>query len=331
MWYISFGGGSNGVKNIRVYHNSGRPHAKPDLLPTGKFDPRLEKLRSFVIAGSLLYVVNAYHSDSKILVYATDENGDYRFKAVFAAMAVVNALFHPYDLTFDSQGNCYVSCQDTNLVTGLNRTGGPLAVAAYLQRQFPPPQQFLAGTFVASALGALPGIQSPPPPDVVAPQGLEVTFTDPTHTRIIHSVRGVVFHKGHLFVADEPANAVKVYDGKTGEFRGQIAGHNLRAPDQLLLDATTGVLYIGSSESDRVVSYDLAQGTPSGTVQPRTFIHGGVNYVSGMAIDPEGYFYVAERKAKRIRKFPPNGSGSGTDFISDLPDEPEFIRYVPKR
>lgn len=93
---------------------------------------------------------------------------------------------------------------------------------------------------------------------------------------------------------------------------------------------TVGVLYIGSSGSDRVVCHDLAQGAPGGMVEPKTFIHGGVKHVSGMAFDGEGNFYAAERKARRIRKFGPDGSGDGVEFIGGLPDEPEFILHVPK-
>jgi hypothetical protein len=69
MWYISFAGGANGVNNILVYHDSGHPHAKPHLLPTGKGDPPLQELRGFAILGRLLYVVNAHNSLSQILVY----------------------------------------------------------------------------------------------------------------------------------------------------------------------------------------------------------------------------------------------------------------------
>jgi hypothetical protein len=50
-----------------------------------------------------------------------------------------------------------------------------------------------------------------------------------------------------------------------------------------------------------------------------------------MAFDAEGNFYAAERKRKRIMKFPPDGSGDGVEFIGGLPDEPEFILYVPKQ
>ncbi len=90
------------------------------------------------------------------------------------------------------------------------------------------------------------------------------------------------------------------------------------------------MLYIGSSGNDRVVCYDLSQGAPAGTVQPRTFIHGKVKHVSGMAFDAAGNFYAAERKARRIRRFGPDGSGDGVEFIGGLPDEPEFILYVAK-
>ena len=127
-------------------------------------------------------------------------------------------------------------------------------------------------------------------------------------------------------MADEPANAVKVYNGASGELKGQIQGKNLRAPVQLLVNAN--FLYISSSGNDSVVSFDLAQGAPSGTVAPITFIDGKVKSISGLAFDSEGNFYAAERKTKKIRRFPQHGSGTGEDFIKSLPDEPEFILYV---
>jgi hypothetical protein len=334
LWYISFAGGAGGINNILVYHDSGRPHARPELLPTGKDDPPLQEVRGFVVAGDLLYVVNAHESLSQILMYEGDAHAGYRFQRVLASMAEVSSLVHPYDLTFDEQGNCYVSSQDTNVVTGLRAAGGTLEVAGHLRQLYPPPHTFLAGTRVASALGLLSGIRAPHPPDIGLPHGLTVGFEDHTRTRVAHSVRGVVCHAGHLYVADEPADAVKVYDVQTGEFRGQIAGGDLCAPVQLLLDAATSVLYIGSSGSDRVMCYDLTQGAPAGTVEPRTFIHGKVKHVSGMAFDAEGNFYAAERKKKRITKFPPDGGGDGVEFIgghsNPLPDEPEFILYVAK-
>jgi hypothetical protein len=329
MWYISFHGGSSGVNNILVYHNSGHQHSHPDLLPAGGSNPALQELRGFCIVDDSLYVVNAYKKYSQILVYEAGADGGYSFKEVFASKDTINSILHPYDLTFDPQGHCYVSSQDNNVVTGLKGSDSTLEIASYLLQQYPPPDKFLAGTIVASSVGALPGVPTPAPPDISEPQGLTVKFTGDKDKRVANSVRGVLFYNGYLYVADEPANAVKVY-GSTGKLNGQIAGDNLSSPVQLLLAATTSVLYISSSGNDSVVSYDLSKGVPAGIVTPTTFIDGKVKAISGMAFDADGHFYAAERKAKQITKFPPDGSGSGKQFITDLPDNPEFILYVPK-
>jgi hypothetical protein len=328
MWYVSFQGEiGTVVANILVYHNNGKPHTQPNLLPTGSGDPKLEELRGFAVVGDLLYVISAHKTVSEILAYQGSKKNGLTFKSILASRDTVNSIFHPFDLTFDSAGHCYVSSQDSNVVTALSGSGKALPVASYLQQQYPAPNAFLPGTFVASTIGNLPGVAQPAPPDVPAPQGLEVSFTDSTNSRVANSIRGIVFYNSYLYVADEVGNAVKVYDGHTGELYGQILGDNLSKPVHLLLNK--GVLYMGSTGNDSVVSYDLSKGAPSGNVSPTTFIDGKVKHVAGMAFDAEGYFYAAERKAKKIEKFKTNGKSAG-DFITNLPDEPEFILYVPK-
>ena len=329
MWYISFHGGEDTgqVNNILAYHDSGKPHDNPNVLPTGGSDPVLRELRGFEVVDDLLYVVNSYKGSSQVISYRAGKSGGYSFKEVFASMDATNSILHPYDLTFDTQGNCYVSSQDSNLVTGLHRANDPLPVASYLRQQYPPPAQFLAGTIVASSIGALPDVPSPTPPDVAAPQGLDVNFTNDKNTEVHNSVRGVLFHDGFLYVANEVADAINVYDGNTGELHGQIAGSNLVGPVQLLVNQSA--LYIASSKNDSVVSYDLSRGVPSGSVKPKTFIDGDVKHISGIAFDADGYFYAAERDAQKVKKFHADGS-NGKDFITDLPDNPEFIVFVPK-
>lgn len=333
MWYISFHGGPKGINNILIYPDSGHQHSQSELLPTDKRYP-LRELRGFVVVDKLLYIVNGYKKYSQILIYQADEKGDYHFKEILTPQPqkdIVNPILHPYDLTFDTQGQCYISSQDTNVITGLSGDGRLLQVASYLQQQYPSPKSFLAGTIVASSIGILPdSLSSPIPPNVSIPQGLNVSFIKSTSPRVAHSVRGVLFHNGYLYVADEPANAVKVYDVNTGELYSQIKGDNLSAPVQLLLQPTSSVLYISSSGNDSVVSCDLLKGPSLGNITPTTFIDGQVKHISGMAFDENGDFYAAERIARKIKKFPPDGSGSGKKFITDLPDEPEFILYVPK-
>jgi hypothetical protein len=48
-----------------------------------------------------------------------------------------------------------------------------------------------------------------------------------------------------------------------------------------------------------------------------------------MAFDAEGNFYAADRLAQKIKQFQPPFTSGGEDFITDLPDQPEFICYVP--
>ncbi|MDF1698495.1 MAG: hypothetical protein P1U56_21800 [Saprospiraceae bacterium] len=327
MWYISFHGGSDGVNNIHVYHNSGKPHSNPNILPTSSNNPELSELRAFYIKNDLLYVVNGYKKYSQVLVYKANSDGAYSFDRVLASIDELVAVFHPYDITFDEKDNCYISNQDSNTVIGVSGPNQALDVASFLKDTYPS-EPFYPGSQVASSIGGLPNLPNPIPPNVNTPQGLDVSFDDDSDSKVAHSIRGVLYYDSYLFVSDQPADAVKIYHLESGELYSQIKGDNLCAPVQLLLQG--GVLYIGSSGNNSVVTYDLANGVPSTTVEPELFIDGHAKHVSGMAFDDDGNFYVAERKANKIKKFPNDGSGKGETFIDDLPDNPEFILYVPK-
>ena len=330
MWLISFHGGEEGINNIHAHHDTGKPHDHPALLPTGHADPHLRELRAFRIVGTRLYVVRAYDKESAVLLYARTPDGRYVFDRVFASTHTAPALVHPYDIAVDGHGHLYVSSQDTNVVTGFDASGATLPIASNLATTHRAPGTgFAAGTIVSSSIGALPGAAHRAP-DVPRPQGLGVTFDDAHGRRVANSVRGVLCHAGHLYVADEPDNAVKVYVLATGALRARIAGPNLREPVQLLLKASDGRLYIGSKGNDSILTCPIADSAPVGTVEPRTFIDGKVKRVSGMAFDDTGRFYAAERVARRIKMFPPDGRGAGEDFITGLPDDPEFIHHVAK-
>jgi hypothetical protein len=345
MFYISFHGGSQGlnsnpgINNIYVYHDSGKSHASPELLPTGGSNPALEELRGFGFNGGNydnLYVLNGYKKYSQVLLYQLSEAGCV-FNKIFASGSDINSILHPYDLSFDTDNNMYVSSQDTNVVTRLDTNGNPSLLPSSLA---PYGSDFLSGTFVASSVGALPGIQNPPP-DVAAPLGLTVSYSsesdennktsspDETH-KVQNSVRGVLFYKGYLFVCDEPANTVKIYDGTTGQLYSQVEGGILQGPVQLLLSPHDNHLYITSSKNGSVVRVDISNGIPAGTIKPETFIDNKVEHISGITFDADGNFYAAKRKKGKVLKFPKDGSGDGEDFIKGLTDEPEFIMYVPK-
>jgi 6-phosphogluconolactonase (cycloisomerase 2 family) len=141
-----------------------------------------------------------------------------------------------------------------------------------------------------------------------------------------HSVRGIVVHRKHLYVADEAADLVKVFNVKSGELMAHIEGRSLEAPVHLILHGET--LYIGASGTGSILALDLTSTPPRGKLKARVVIDEKLDAPSGFAVGPDGDFYVAERKKQRVRRFSSKGAKKGT-FIGDLPDMPEFLVYVP--
>jgi hypothetical protein len=146
------------------------------------------------------------------------------------------------------------------------------------------------------------------------------------HGKPRHSVRGIVVHRKHLYVADEAGDAVKVFNVQSGELLAHITGRMLKAPVHLILHRET--LYIGASGTGSILALDLTSTPPSGEIKARAVIEGKLDAPSGFAVGPDGDLYVAERKKLRVRRFSSDGKKKGT-FINNLPDMPEFLVYVP--
>jgi hypothetical protein len=202
-------------------------------------------------------------------------------------------------------------------------TRKPALVAAHLRKHYPD-GKFLPGTLVASSHGSLPEYGERTSLDVPSPLGLKVVLDKRGKPR--HSVRGIVVHRKHLYVADEAGNMVKVFNVESGELIAHIAGPTLKAPVHLLLQDET--LYIGASGSGSILSLGLTTTPPSGKLKARVVIDGKLDSPSGFAVGPDGDLYVAERKRQRVRRFSSKGEKKGT-FIDGLPDMPEFLVYVP--
>jgi sugar lactone lactonase YvrE len=148
------------------------------------------------------------------------------------------------------------------------------------------------------------------------------------HGKPRHSVRGIVVHRQHLYVAGEAGNIVKVYALKTGRFVARIKAKNLAKPVHLVLRGDT--LYIGAAGTGSILAYDIPKEAPHGKLKPRTVIDAKLKAPSGFAIGADGDLYVAERFDQRVRRFSLEGKKKGT-FIEGLPDMPEFLVHVPDR
>ena len=343
MFYISFHGGdvSPAINNVFVYDVvDGKPvRVTTAALQTPSGSPPLSELRDLVFGPSgNLYVVNGYKNDSQVLMYGgtPDADGSHPYLGIYADAGVSKAVAHPFALAFDQLGNGYLSSQDSNVVTGLKppmkkKASGVLPVAAYLARL--KKTRFLKGTQVASSVGQLPASPKHAPSNLGTPQGLAVGLeADPSRKhrkrmKVAHSVRDVVVAGSSLYVADEPGDAVKIYDLASGPNRGRLqgqiaAGRFLLAPVHLLVNGD--YLYIGSSGTDTVLQYDLTSGGL------RTVVH-EVKTISGMCFDASGNFYLASREDKAIytcgRDFgtPELFVGAATD--ADFIDCPEFLVF----
>ncbi len=325
MWWVSYRGeGHHGLENIGVFNDDGTPRAKhPLLLGESPDAAPLKIARGFALVGDDLYIANAWRKDSHIAHYR--RHGDsFHFTSVLAKTRDLAAMVHPFDVELGDDGRLYVSCQDTNTVIAiLPETFTPAPVAKHLRKKFPD-GNFLPGTLVASSQGHLPEVGDSPPLNVPAPQGLKVVLDE--HGKPRHSVRGIIVHRGHLYVADEAGDAVKIFEVKTGRLVARIKGRKLTKPVHLILHGDT--LYIGAAGTGSILAFDIRAKAPKGKLKARTIIDRKLKAPSGFAIGPDGNFYVAERLKQRVQRFSAKGKKKDT-FIAVLPDMPEFLVHVP--
>jgi hypothetical protein len=270
----------------------------------------LDELRGIYVSGKYLYVVNANKLQNSVLCY--EANGkQYRFVGWFASRHTCNAILHPFDLAFDGLGYCYLSSQDTNVVTRFiisdeGRTARPAPVAAAL----PGNGKFLAGTFVASSRGDLCDMPTTPVP---SPAGLE--YSDARAKK--HSVRGIAWSNGRLYVADQWAGTIKVYD-ITGKYLGQ--SNPVETPVHIVI--YHGNLYV--SGGDQVMTARVPDSPDKFVLKPLKGIK--VKNASGMAFGNSGSLYVASRTENFICKF--DADFKPVRFRCELPDNPEFLLHV---
>src|SRR5271155_6023723 len=234
MWWISYRGESgHGVDNIGVFEDDGSPRkTHPLLLDPSPVAHPLHIARGFALVGDDLYIANAWRKDSHVVRYR--RNGDtFRFAGIVVATKHVAAMVHPFDVELGDDGRLYVSCQDTNTVVAiLPKTRKPASVAAHLRKNFPD-GNFLPGTLVASSQGQLPEVGDRAPKNVPHPQGLRVVLDE--HGRPRASVRGVIVHRKHLYVADEAGDAVKIFQVASGRLVARIEGKKVTKPVHLIM------------------------------------------------------------------------------------------------
>jgi hypothetical protein len=353
MLFVTFHGGKPTqdvpcpVNNVYAYDETVSQGPPPPWLnilcvPAGV---ELSELRDLSFANGYLYVANGAKTTSNILCFAkvptsTLPNENWFYVGALAwggqGSTDVLAIDHPFAVEFTANGQgCFVSSQDTNVVTLLNvasdgktasvQTG---AAASWLNQFLDPSKKavFLDGTFVASATPVLPPVPATPPVPTDE-GGLAYTTStaeaDPAakggQKKLQHSVRDVVLCNGVLCVADEAAQVVRLYDPASGTYWGcsGVIGNmtHLLAQGETLLVCAGDKIWSGSPVPQSGQTLAL-------TKKIKLEDSG-----SGMALDGADNLYVALRKKRQIYRYDPHGNG--TMLLDKLPDEPEFVVYVP--
>jgi glucose/arabinose dehydrogenase len=311
-WYVSFHGGEEeaSLNNIHVYSTDGMKLRKALNKKSITGGVTLRELRGFVFGPDQnLYVVNSYFEYSEVLKFkgALNKDGQHDFAGVFVKRhADTNpGIDHPFNVAFDSDGDLYVSSQNTSLVA---RYHGPASKVGQPGMPMPLPESLdldmdlPPGTFVPSAKLASKGL-------------LEV--------------RGVIFTPNNdLYVADRAGDCVRIYEARTGRYvRNLVSGSNqLDKPIHLLLSPDGRYLLIGSGGNDSILQHDVRRDSTSVLVASKS---GGLNGPAGMAFGNDGFLYVASRNSKEILRYGSiDGRPRGKPFIENLPDNPEFLMLV---
>jgi hypothetical protein len=313
-WYISFHGGDEKVSlnNIHVYSADGKKLRKALNKKSVAAGVTLRELRGFVFGPDQnLYVVNAYFEYSEVLKFkgVPNKDGQHDFVGVFVKRhADMNpGIDHPFNVAFDSEGDLYVSSQNTSLVA---RYHGPTSKIGQPGTPMPfpdgigPEMNLPRGTFVPSAKLASNGL-------------LEV--------------RGAIFAPNNdLYVADRAADCVRIYEARTGRYLRNLVsrGDQLDKPIHLLFSPDSRYLLIGSGGNDSILRHDVRLNSTSVFVASKS---GGLNGPAGMAFGDDGFLYVASRNSKEILRYGwIDGRPRGKPFIKNLGDNPEFLMLVSR-
>ncbi|WP_114240590.1 hypothetical protein [Dyella sp. C9] len=315
------------TNNIYAFDDAGN-QVKDKVLTIKSKD--LAELRGFCFQNLYLYVASGGTRVDDIrcfqgLVATYEEVSD------FVKEGTINSIDHPFNLVFDGQGHCFVSNQDSNVVARLDVSAdGQSATASALPTYLTQPPfedgTFLAGTFVASSKSGLPGVD-PTTPVPTTLGGLDVTEQD---SKVHKSVRDVALSGGILFVADEPAGLIRLYDANTATPLGISTA--LTEPTHILIN--NGIIYVSASNGVWSAPCPAVLPTPPSpttvTLNLTQLLSHLPGDASGMTFDPDGNFYVAIRtSAPQVLKYT-SLPGQASVFIdtSAMPDQPEFIAYV---
>lgn len=337
MLYVSFHDDEQGQRNVAAYGDAGGLIIANVLIgPLPAEEAELRGL-SFLPSGpEAMWVLNGASKHSEIVSFARlGVPWPYKYSGQIMVYdsdpGALSPLWHPFDLSFAEQSGklyCYVSNQDTNVVARLELDPQTMSwQLAPIAPALPPSDlEYLHGTFVASSCGELPNVvKTPPVPEGKGGLGVLIEGSGKDR-KVTHSVRGVLWVNGALYVADEAGCKIKVY-GADGTF--YEPGTKIEMPVHLLAhEHEPGVetLYVSAKEG---VYFSPLRANAPGELELKQCIP--MSDASGIAFGADGSFYVANRKLNQISRYesfsPSSQAAQQASSTFEVLPEPEFIVY----
>ena len=299
-WYMTFHGGTNhgnNWNNVHAYTTKGDEGNPPKVLDKSTLPDhvKLEELRgmSFGPDGNL-YVCNARADYSQILQWNGTVNSNGQHEFL-SVFVDESANGHPFQAIFGPDGHMYVSNQDTLDVV---RYGGPFSGSPGKRLET-----------VVSGLNAPRGIS-------FGPDRLLYVVDE-------HVLDNSGKHHGKIYR----------YDASTGSLNSTLADPDEHFDRPVHLTWNDQILYIGNSNKNNVLYYDLTESNP----KVKVLVHKSESYLnnpSGLSMCPDGMLYVASRKGMQVNSYTLSSDGHSATIDKEFihtklqEDFPEFLLLV---
>ena len=366
MLLVTFhGGGSPGINNICGYSTPGGVLV-PDATLAAPNQGQLSELRAMVLYNGVLYVANGAKSQSTVLAYSVPStppssgpwftNPSVLIGSTTGKDGFETSIAHPFGIAFEDTATCFISNQDTNVVSKVTLQSGTTwgmekgcKSSKYLHDLFKG-DTFLDGTYVASQVGILKDV------DVVTTVvdhvhgGLAASLDD--KGKVQNSVRDVAIANGMLFDCDEPQQLINLYSLTDGTYLGSS---NQLSHSPTHLSIYNGGLYVSAGQGLYwaqlpASTSSLPATSPVITLSSIAVTPPSGEKIGGISFDPAtSTVYVPFQTStggKKNKNEPPGGSicsyavtqqsqatlpvlSGQTALVKSLTDTPEFVLYWP--
>ena len=351
MLLVTFHGGSSGINNVHAYSTKDGTLKNPAALAPS--NDTLSELRAMVLANGLLYVANGAKSQSTVLAYTVPSSGT-SFTNPSTLIGPTSkkghfetSIAHPFGIVFENATTCFISNQDTNVVSQVTLSNGGLngslaegCRSAYLNGLFPG-GSFLDGTYVASQVGILSDVNVIKTVVDHAHGGLGASLD--SSGKVQNSVRDVAIANGILFVCDEPEQVINLYALADGSYLGS-SNPLQNSPTHLLVE--NGGLYVSAGPA--LYWGQLPPSAASLVLQPIAVTPpSSGDKIGGISFKGSSTVYIPFQKGTGDSK-KPGGSiynysvtqttqstlpvlSNSAPFVTSLTDTPEFVLHWSHR